>query len=95
MLTSAGMGGMDEMSIFCAPPPLPSRRHQPRSAHPDALPPDDHCLQTLYPPGMCGTFCNQHTYDCYVAEVQESCCDEEGQNCVAGVDIPRTCPVGW
>ena len=73
-------------------PPL--RRHQPRSAHPDALPPDDHCLQTLYPPGMCGTFCNQHTYDCYVAEVQESCCDEEGQNCVAGVDIPRTCPVG-
>ena len=55
---------------------------------------DDHCLETLYPPGMCGTFCNQHTYDCYVAEVHESCCDEEGQNCVAGVDIPRTCPVG-
>ena len=94
MLTSAGMGGMDEMSIFCAPPPPPSHRHQPRSAHPDALPPDDHCLQTLYPPGICGTFCNQHTYDCYVAEVQESCCDEEGQNCEAGVDIPRTCPVG-
>ena len=43
---------------------------------------------------MCGTFCNQHTYDCYVAEVHESCCDEEGYNCPDGQDIPNTCPVG-
>ena len=72
MLTSAGMGGMDEMSIFY-----------------------DHCLETLYPPGSCGTFCNQHTYDCYVTEVHESCCDEQGLNCPSGQDIPNTCPVGW
>ena len=72
MLVAAGMGGMDEMSIFY-----------------------DHCLETLYPPGSCGTFCNQHTYDCYVTEVHESCCDEQGLNCPSGQDIPNTCPVGW
>ena len=44
---------------------------------------------------MCGTFCNEHTFDCYVAEVHESCCDEEGYNCPSGQDIPKTCPVGW
>ena len=72
MLVAAGMGGMDEMSIFY-----------------------DHCLETLYPPGSCGTFCNEHTYDCYVTEVHESCCDEQGLNCPSGQDIPNTCPVGW
>ena len=41
-----------------------------------------------------GTFCNQHTYDCFVAEVHASCCDEEGFNCPDGQDIPSTCPVG-
>ena len=39
---------------------------------------DDHCLEALYPPGSCGTFCNLHTYDCYLTEIQESCCDEDG-----------------
>ena len=39
---------------------------------------DDHCLEALYPPGSCGTFCNLHTYECYLTEIQESCCDEEG-----------------
>ena len=115
------MGGMDEMSVFC--------EHQPSAPSPklgllmvtvelsaDAVAADDHCLETLYPPGMCvsgrnrshpgcdsaqtnagvgqGTFCNQHTYDCFVAEVHESCCDEEGYNCPDGQDIPNTCPVG-
>lgn len=54
----------------------------------------DHCLQTLYPPGSCGFFCNEHTYACYVTEIGESCCDEQGQNCPASQDVPVTCPVG-
>jgi hypothetical protein len=54
----------------------------------------DHCLKSLYPPGSCGTFCNAHTYDCYLKEVQESCCDEGGANCPAGKPVPNTCPVG-
>ena len=41
-----------------------------------------------------GTFCNQHTYDCFITEVHESCCDEGGLNCPDGQDIPNTCPVG-
>ena len=24
------------------------------------------CLEELYPPGICGTFCNEHTYDVLV-----------------------------
>jgi hypothetical protein len=54
----------------------------------------DSCLHALYPPGSCGTFCNAHTYACYLAEVQASCCDEDGTNCVAGRDVPLACPVG-
>ena len=54
----------------------------------------DSCLERLYPPGTCGTFCNTHTFECYLAEVQESCCDEGGANCVSGEDVPETCPVG-
>ena len=23
----------------------------------------DACLQELYPPGSCGTFCNEHTFE--------------------------------
>ena len=94
MLTNAGMGGMGEMSIFCEPCPHaePFRLLTSRGAF---ILPDDHCLETLYPPGICGTFCNEHTYECYVAEVHESCCDEEGFNCPENRDIPRTCPVGW
>jgi hypothetical protein len=53
----------------------------------------DHCLQSLYPPGTCGKFCNGHTYDCYLKEVQQSCCDEHGKNCAVGSPIPNTCPV--
>ena len=26
----------------------------------------DHCLEALYPPGICGTFCNLHTFNCYL-----------------------------
>jgi hypothetical protein len=54
----------------------------------------DNCLETLYPPGRCGLFCNEHTYECMLAEVQESCCDEGGDNCVPEKDVPLTCPVG-
>ena len=57
MLTTAGMGGMDEMGIFY-----------------------DRCLESLYPPGVCGTFCNQHTYDCFLADTRSACCDEDGHN---------------
>ena len=94
MLTNAGMGGMGEMSIFCEPCPHaePFRLLTSRGTF---ILPDDHCLETLYPPGICGTFCNEHTYECYVAEVHESCCDEDGFNCPENRDIPRTCPVGW
>ena len=54
----------------------------------------DRCLESLYPPGVCGTFCNQHTYECFLADVQNACCDEGGRNCPDGQDIPNTCPVG-
>ena len=30
----------------------------------------DNCLETLYPPGKCGLFCNEHTYECMLQEVQ-------------------------
>ena len=32
----------------------------------------DKCLETLYPPGTCGSFCNSHTFDCYLAEARFS-----------------------
>ena len=51
-------------------------------------------LEELYPPGSCGTFCNEHTYDCYLTEIQQACCDEEGTNCRPESDVPNTCPVG-
>ena len=54
----------------------------------------DDCLEQLYPPGSCGTFCNEHTYDCYLTEVNQACCDEEGTNCHEGSDVPTVCPVG-
>jgi hypothetical protein len=38
--------------------------------------------------------CNTHTYDCYVSEIQESCCDEGGRNCPADHDVPIDCAVG-
>ena len=41
-----------------------------------------------------GRFCNQHTYECFLADVQAACCDENGRNCPDGQDIPLTCPVG-
>eukprot|EP01048_Picozoa_sp_COSAG05_P019087 COSAG05_NODE_2915_length_2512_cov_4.326564_2_plen_72_part_00 len=52
------------------------------------------CLLSLYPPGSCGTYCSGHTYTCYLNEIQSSCCDEEGTNCVASSDVPLTCPIG-
>ena len=54
----------------------------------------DDCLEELYPPGSCGTFCNEHTYDCYLTEVHQACCDEQGTNCRADSDVPQVCPVG-
>eukprot|EP01046_Picozoa_sp_COSAG06_P007481 COSAG06_NODE_366_length_16768_cov_145.097246_1_plen_784_part_10 len=54
----------------------------------------ERCLSTLYPPGSCGRLCNQHTFECYTQEVHQACCDAGGQNCVAGRDIPNSCPVG-
>ena len=46
---------------------------------------------------MCrqGTFCNEHTYQCFLTDVHAACCDEGGLNCPGGQDIPNTCPVGW
>ena len=38
----------------------------------------EHCLETLYPPGQCGVFCNMHSYQCRLAEVQEACCAGAG-----------------
>ena len=55
---------------------------------------DDRCLEELYPPGSCGTYCTAHTYDCYLTEVHQACCDEEGTNCREGSDVPNVCPVG-
>ena len=43
---------------------------------------------------MQGTFCNQHSYECFLTDVQAACCDENGRNCPDGQDIPLTCPVG-
>ena len=37
----------------------------------------DACLEQLYPPGSCGMFCNEHTYNCYLTEIQAACCDEQ------------------
>ena len=54
----------------------------------------DNCIESLYPPGSCGTFCNDHTFDCYVSEFNQACCDEGGANCPPGSSIPTTCPVG-
>ena len=45
------------------------------------------------PPGICGTFCNQHTFDCFMEEVHMACCDEGGGNCDCGI-IRESCPVG-
>ena len=53
----------------------------------------DHCLETLYPPGMCGMLCNQHTYDCRLAEVNEACCTE-ARNCNSDGIPTHDCPVG-
>ena len=53
----------------------------------------DSCLETLYPPGTCGTFCNAHTFDCFTVEVDAACC-EGGANCPATQDVPLSCPVG-
>ena len=51
------------------------------------------CLEELYPPGSCGRYCNDHTFDCYDKEVHSACCDEEGLNCKGHI-VPKTCPVG-
>ncbi len=55
MLVASGMGGMDEMSIFCENQTSPTylRSDVTLTIPPDALAADDHCLESLYPPGMC------------------------------------------
>lgn len=101
MLSQANMGGMYEMGIFygertttCFPMPLALpfclctssiSLHRRAFVQPNA----DDCLEELYPPGSCGTFCNDHTYDCYLTEIQEACCDERGTNCRAESDVPN------
>ena len=37
---------------------------------------------------------NEHTYDCYMEEIHQACCDEHGANCDESNDVPHTCPVG-
>ena len=54
----------------------------------------DGCLQSLYPPGSCGKYCSDHTYDCFTREVQAACCDEAGLNCPAQSLVPKACAVG-
>ena len=96
MLTTAGMGGMDEMGQFYD--------HCLEALYPPGscafLP---HTIATLSDPLLSDLFyfnlalrgvlvrfhqggylCNAHTFDCYLAEVQESCCDEGGLNCPEG-----------
>lgn len=85
MLVQAHMGGMEEMGRFCTylrPQLLKSSLADGPSSLTRGPVTDDHCLETLYPPGLCGAFCNQHTYDCFVEEVHLACCDELGGNCV-------------
>ena len=59
MLVASVMDGMDEMSVFCE-----NRRLHPLStlgllmvtaelSADDAVATDDHCVESLYPPGMC------------------------------------------
>ena len=54
----------------------------------------DICLEGLYPPGQCGTYCSGHTFNCFLSEVHATCCDEAGHNCPEGAAVPLTCPVG-
>ena len=42
----------------------------------------NNCLHSLYPPGSCGALCNEHTYECYIEEIRESCCDERGASSI-------------
>eukprot|EP01046_Picozoa_sp_COSAG06_P101461 COSAG06_NODE_47605_length_338_cov_0.648536_1_plen_112_part_11 len=92
------MGGMDEMGLFCAShfssSPARAHGHLTRAYDCAAIAPDDNCLGTLYPPGSCGAFCSGHTFNCFVSEVHQACCDEGGLNCDANRDIPTTCSVG-
>eukprot|EP01051_Picozoa_sp_SAG22_P014629 SAG22_NODE_1804_length_3533_cov_8.437775_2_plen_263_part_00 len=39
----------------------------------------------------CGTSCNEHTYECFLAELHGACC-ADGNNCPASSDVPLTCP---
>ena len=52
----------------------------------------EHCFETLYPPGSCGVFCNQHSYDCRLGQIREACCAHD--NCDENGIPTRTCPVG-
>ena len=51
MLVASGMGGMDEMSIFCERLLLHILALVKVTL--TLLSADDHCLESLYPPGMC------------------------------------------
>ena len=65
-------------------PPLSERNHNPEWRDLGGI---DVCCDQ-------GTFCNPHTYDCFLADIQAACCDEGGLNCPDDQDIPLTCPVG-
>ena len=100
MLTTAGMGGMDEMGQFydhCLEALYPpgSCAFLPHTIAPShtlscLISSISTCLNEIsskrsggpFPPG--GYLCNAHTFECYLAEVQESCCDEGGLNCPEG-----------
>ena len=101
MLTTAGMGGMDEMGQFydhCLEALYPpgSCAFLPHTLS-DSLLSDlfyfnlfkisfyfNLALRGACPFPSGGYLCNAHTFDCYLAEVQESCCDEGGLNCPEG-----------
>jgi hypothetical protein len=94
MLTTAGMGGMDEMGQFydhCLEalyPPgscafLPHHREPSLAFSVSSV----SCVAKRSGGGSLpsgGYLCNEHTFDCYLTEVQESCCDEGGLNCPEG-----------
>ena len=46
----------------------------------------DGCLEELYPPGSCGTYCTEHTYDCYLTEVHQACCERSFLTVNMGVE---------
>ena len=97
MLTDSGMGGMDEMGIYydhCLESLYPPGACVSLGTSPACRPQPKTPGRERYNVCGQGTFCNEHTYQCFLTDVHAACCDEGGLNCPDGQDIPNTCPVG-